>query len=599
VRFTSDSPSWFRNGLGWLFAAQLALLDLGLRGPAALIARPALAGGWVASVALMFLLERAFTGRLARAVVALGIASVIVTDLAYFRYYHAPFDAQVALAARHAWADVGPMLHRAAPTLAAGILFVACLEYAGLHWAEPPKLRRGLLGALVVGGLLVARSPRAATAEIRVGHALATLLTTRDARASTERLALPEIESERVELPDVLLLLTESVRASDACEVTGCATGPELDRVLPDRITLRKARALSSYTAIALSALTTGRSQLEPRSELTRAPDLFDLARAVRARGARYSVRYWSSQLAGVFERGELGGVADEVITADSLLGHPASDIEDSVAAGLDRRLGEQCERALPEMMGPRFVVVHLSGTHAPYFFDEARAPYQPWRQQVTWSGLGELHNAYLNALVEQDRTIARCTRTFLRTVHARPWLVIYTSDHGEAFGEHAAIHHGQNLYDEQLHVPWILAHGGGALEPSQAEALRAAANAAVTHLDFLPTLLDFWRLDRHVGLHRTMASLGGRSLLRPLGPLAPLPITNCTELFPCPLSTWGVLGETKKLIAQAWDGNWRCLSLGDGEQERDLAQCEDLLRASCAYFPRLPNGARNPGCGR
>jgi hypothetical protein len=590
---------WSRLGLGLLFAAQLALLDLGLRGPSALLLRPALAGGWVASTALLLLVERWLTRSVARALVALGLALVIVTELAYFRYYHAPFDAQVALAARHAWADVSPMLRGAAPALGAAIVLVGLLEYAWLHWAAPPRVPWAVVGALLVGGLLVGRSPRAATAEIRVGHAVLTLLTTRDARASTERLALPELESGRSELPDVLLLLTESVRASDACRGHGCPTGPELDRVLPGRITLEQARALSSYTAIALSALTTGRGQLEPRTELAEAPDLFDFARALRARGARYSVRYWSSQLAGVFERGELRGVADEIITAETLLGHPAADVEDSVAAGLDRRLAEHCERSLPGIAGPRFVVVHLSGTHAPYFFDQARAPYQPWQQHVTWSGLGELHNAYLNALLEQDRTLARCVRAFLGQVGPRPWLVVYTSDHGEAFGEHAAIHHGQNLYDEQLHVPWIVAHGGGALTPGQAHALRAAAGSAVTHLDLVPTLLDLWDIREHLGLRHVVSKLGGRSLLRPLSPFAPLPITNCTDLFPCPLSTWGVLGEGKKLTAQAWDGNWRCLSLGGEERERDLAECRDLAQASCAFFPRLPNGDKNPGCPR
>jgi hypothetical protein len=375
--------------------------------------------------------------------------------------------------------------------------------------------------------------------------------------------------------------------------------GPELDRALPDRVTFEQARALSSYSAIALSALTTGRIQLAPRAELAAAPDLFDFVRALRARGARYSVRYWSSQLAGVFERGELGGVADEIITAETLLGHAASDVEDSVAAGLDRRLAEQCEQALPGLAGPRFVMVHLSGTHAPYFFDPARAPYQPWQQHVTWSGLAELHHAYLNAVLEQDRTVARCVRAFLAQVGTRPWLVVYTSDHGEAFGEHAAIHHGQNLYDEQLHVPLVVAHGGEALGPAEADALRAARGSAVTHLDLLPTLLDLWGIRQQLGLRHLVSKLGGRSLVRPLLPLSPLPITNCTDLFPCPLSTWGVLGEQKKLAAQAWDGNWRCLLLGGEERERDLAECQDLIPASCAFFPRLPNGAHNPGCPR
>jgi len=284
---------------------------------------------------------------------------------------------------------------------------------------------------------------------------------------------------------------------------------------------------------------------------LTTAPDLFDLAHAVRAAGARYSLVYWSSQLATVFERGPITQVANAVVTAETLLHGPAADIEDSLAALLDRRLADQCQRRLSQLQAPRFVVLHLSGTHAPYAFDDAQAPLRPWQRHVTWSGLDALHRAYLNSILEQDHSIARCIRSFLESTQNHPWMVAYTSDHGEAFGEHSAIHHGQNLYDEQLRVPLTIAHGGGALTAQQAENLRRNAQASVTHLDLLPTLLDVLGLEHHIALQTWAKRLPGRSLLRPLSPLGLIPISNCTELFPCPINTWGILGEHDKLTAQ------------------------------------------------
>jgi hypothetical protein len=178
-----------------------------------------------------------------------------------------------------------------------------------------------------------------------------------------------------------------------------------------------------------------------------------------------------------------------------------------------------------------------------------------------------------------------------MKAVAGHPWIVIYTSDHGESFGEHSAIHHGQNLYDEQIQVPLIIAHGGGALSTAQADALRVNADASVTHLDLLPTLLDLWGLREHIALQTWAASLPGRSLFETLGPLGILPITNCTELFPCPINTWGLLAEGKKLTAQSWDGNWRCLFLQGEERERDLGQCADLVQAACKFYAHLPNG--------
>ena len=54
-----------------------------------------------------------------------------------------------------------------------------------------------------------------------------------------------------------------------------------------------------------------------------------------------------------------------------------------------------------------------------------------------------------------------------------------------------------------------------------------------------------------------------------------------------------------KKLTAQPWDGNWRCLTLQDGEKEFNLDQCESLVRSACQFFPRLPNGNVSGFCAR
>jgi hypothetical protein len=205
-----------------------------------------------------------------------------------------------------------------------------------------------------------------------------------------------------------------------------------------------------------------------------------------------------------------------------------------------------------------------------------------------------------LNALVEQDHSVARCVQAFRRAAGARPWFVLYTSDHGEAFGEHHAIHHGQSLYDEQIHVPMIAGHGNQALSPAEASALRAAAPEAVTHADILPTLLDLWGLLDHFALHGAVAPMPGRSLLRPLERHRPIPITNCTSTFPCPLNTWGVLGNDRKLIAQVWDGAWRCVKFrGEQEHEIPLHHCPELVRTACQTYPTLPGGTKNWPCAK
>jgi len=72
--------------------------------------------------------------------------------------------------------------------------------------------------------------------------------------------------------------------------------------------------------------------------------------------------------------------------------------------------------------------------------------------------------------------------------------------------------------------------------------------------------------------------------------------LTNCTELFPCPLENWGVLGERHALVSQVWDSGFRCVELEGGRDDLgfDVPECRELLGASRALWPSLPNGKPN-----
>jgi arylsulfatase A-like enzyme len=66
--------------------------------------------------------------------------------------------------------------------------------------------------------------------------------------------------------------------------------------------------------------------------------------------------------------------------------------------------------------------------------------------------------------------------------------LVILTADHGEGLGEHGLLDHGQNCFDELLHVPLIVKlpqnHAGRA-------SLEHSAAGLARHVDLVPTILD------------------------------------------------------------------------------------------------------------
>src|ERR1039457_5113730 len=114
------SQAWFnclRALARLLFVGQFAALDIWMRGPSAYQAQPRMAGALLASCALLSLTLhlKGFKCVWPRAIVALALGILVASALGYDRYYHAPLDVQSAIAARHAWSDVRPMLLRSAP----------------------------------------------------------------------------------------------------------------------------------------------------------------------------------------------------------------------------------------------------------------------------------------------------------------------------------------------------------------------------------------------------------------------------------------------------------------------------------------------------
>jgi len=572
-----------------LFAAQFALLDLCLRARVALGAPRAFVASAALSVGLWVLAASLAERRAARAGIAFVAGWLVVLQVLFFRYYHVFLDDDALHAARHMWSDVRPVVLRMLPAASAMAIAVAALEFALLSFAQRVKRRgRVACGAIAIAALLLLPTIREASPDLAAIGALRVFARTHEARAASS-VAIDPLATQRAELPNVLFVLDESVRASDYDD----GTAPETAALTKDRVDLREARSVASYTSICVSSLLTSRPPTETDAALDRAPYVFDFARAVHRMNQRVHVAYFSAQTDSLFERRDVRTATDVFVTVDDLVGHRVGDLDDVIDLGVDRMLASRIERDLPRLEKPFFAMVHLSGTHAPYFVDDARAPFKPYRHSVTWSGLQELHAAYRDSIFAQDASVARIVRAFFAASGDAPALVVFTSDHGEAFGEHSAIHHGQSLYDEQIHVPmWILAKNG-ALDAEKLGALASHEDDFVTHLDVLPTLLDAYGVLDSFGMREWSQKLAGRSLLRAERAPEIVPLTNCTEMFPCPVKTWGVMSGRHELVAQAWDGAWHCVDLATGATESDPS-CAMLRDASRAFFPTMPNGQPN-----
>ena len=135
----------------------------------------------------------------------------------------------------------------------------------------------------------------------------------------------------------------------------------------------------------------------------------------------------------------------------------------------------------------PWFVWTHLFDPHAPY---RPPAPYDAQYAGRLYYGEVAATDAALAPLFDELRAAEQ------------PTLVIVTSDHGEALGDHGEQSHGLFAYESTLRIPLIIAELGGA-----GRAGGEISSVAARHVDILPTILEA------IGLARP-ADLPGRSLL-------------------------------------------------------------------------------------
>ena len=66
--------------------------------------------------------------------------------------------------------------------------------------------------------------------------------------------------------------------------------------------------------------------------------------------------------------------------------------------------------------------------------------------------------------------------------------LLVVTSDHGEAFGEHGYIYHSHAVYDEFVHIPLLIRFPGQ-------QRLVGEVAALTQTVDLLPTIFDLYRI--------------------------------------------------------------------------------------------------------
>lgn len=498
------------------------------------------------------------------------------------------------------FADIGNYLRAKAPPFALSLALV----WAARRWVRPRR-RPAVIASLVAPVLLVGsffiptqhRQTQASTPDVLYLNAVGGLLRTQLGMTEQSNQLRPRA---RNSLPvpaltrspsapkrNVILVILESVRSDSVCVEYSpdCKKTESTNLLFPGRFPLNNMRSMDSCTAVSLAVLWSGLLPTESRDTLHTWPLIFDYAKA-----AGYDTAFWTSQNM-MFGNARLWvknlGVRSFISATDL---DPTADLD---MGAPEIFLAERLKREVHDLKEPFLAVVQLSNVHYPYYVDANQPmPFEPW---TTSKGPDEnlaFKNYYQNSVYQQDRHIAEFLRELRSTPAGEHAVIVYTSDHGEAFREHGQMGHTFSVYDEEIHVPAWVDAPPGTLTEAEESALRNKRDAYVFHVDVAPTILDLLGVADDPGIAEYRQKLPGHSLIRPETSDQPLPMTNCAGVWSCAFENWGYMQKSRKIEARSWDPGWRCYDVAsDPEETADLgkAACRDLIGHAQQTFGRLP----------
>ena len=289
---------------------------------------------------------------------------------------------------------------------------------------------------------------------------------TSKASAGADATAIPATTSYTVP-PDIILITIDTLRA-DSLGFSGnerVAT-PTLDRLAADGRVFSFAHAHNVVTLPSHTNILTGRYPYEhgvhENSGFKLGDGIPTLATKFHAAGYATGAFVAAYPLDARFGLARGFDVYDDNYPVDS---NPTQFV-------MAERSGDEVVRLArrwwQEQAGsPRFLWVHLYDPHAPY------SPPEPFASRYA-------NEPYLGEVAATDGYLEPLLAPLLES-HDASTLVVVTSDHGEALGEHGELTHGLFAYEATLKIPLVL-WGRGVVPGTD--------SSSVGHVDIYPTLL-------------------------------------------------------------------------------------------------------------
>ena len=342
-------------------------------------------------------------------------------------------------------------------------------------------------------------------------------------------------EPRRPETPlNVLLVVVDSLRADMPWTGYHRPIAPFLTEFARRGVSYSRAYAISSTTSRSIGPLLTGRYP----SEMQRSGDYFtrwypeNVFVSERLRGAGHRTLalhghlYFAPKSHGLDQ-----GFQDYALLPRTRLNN--TDPDNKTARRTTETAQRMLERVTAHLKEEQrfFAYVHYMDPHAPYLAHQDRPSFGSKPRDLYDQ---EVH--YTDEWIKELVSFAQ----------AQPWgrrlAVIITSDHGEAFGEHAQHKHGYELWEELIRVPLLVQVPGA--EPQRIDQPRS-------HVDLAPTILELMSLPPAAGLR-------GKSLV--------------PELFGAPPERRLVIADLPRDDLQdrrraIIDGDLKLIAFGDDER--------------------------------
>ena len=273
----------------------------------------------------------------------------------------------------------------------------------------------------------------------------------------------------------VVLLTVDTLRSDVGFAGYHRRITPNLDALARRSVVFSRAYSLASYTGKSVGPLLIGRYSSETHRGWShfnefRGPDVLVQQRLQQAQIRTISVQgHWY-----FFQK--RFGLARGFDVVDSSAAPKQLQLEgDRTSTSVGLADATIAQLGSPEnSKGKLFLWTHFTDPHADYVRHEG------------YDFGAEARDLYDSEVAFVDAQIGRILQSIDTGPDRDRTVIIVTSDHGEAFGEHGMWRHGFELWEPLVRVPWIV-HVPG-LEPRSVKPRRS-------HIDLVPTILDLFRV--------------------------------------------------------------------------------------------------------